>query len=433
MDPITIGYIGVGTLIVLILVGVPVAYAIGATATVGNIALIGWSGTSAQVYQVTSSQLTNFLMLSVPMFILMGQLFYRGNLGKDLYDCVYRWVGRLPGGLALASILTCGGFGAVTGVSSAAVATTSTIVMPEMKRYGYSMALSSGAVATASALAILIPPSLILIIYGLWTNTSIGRLFLAGIVPALMLMSIYVLYIVVVCSVRPELGPKGERFSFREKVYSLRGIIPVAVIFLLVIGGLYVGWFTPGEAGAVGAAIAFLMLLVMRRLEFWDIVSALSETAKLTAMLLAIFIAVSLFSRFVTVTGVTGVVVHFFDTGIDNVYLALFLIILIFIGLGMFFDGFSVLLLTLPFLLPVIEVYQIDLVWFGIFAAILIEIGLVTPPVGLNCFVLRKAYPDVDIATVFRGAAPFILLTLFGIGLLVLFPQLALWLPEAAF
>ena len=262
MDLLTIGWIGIAALVTLIMIGVPLAFAIGVVAILGNITVANYAQTSLQLYQVTFHLTTEFVLTSVPLFIFMGQLVSSGGIGRDLYEVVHKWLGRLPGGLAVTSVVSCAGFGAVTGISAAAVATLGTIVMPEMKRYGYSDRLAAGSLASASTLAILIPPSLAMVVYGIWTSTSIGKLFIAGIIPGIFVTVVYSTYIIGACIANPKLGPRSEYFPLAERIRSLVKLLPVLGVFFFLIGGLYLGWFTPTE-GAASGAFAVMVLLAM--------------------------------------------------------------------------------------------------------------------------------------------------------------------------
>jgi len=433
MDLLTIGWIGILALVALIMVGVPLAFAIGIVGILGNIAVANFGQTSLQLYQVAFTLTTEFVLTSVPLFIFMGQLVSSGGIGRDLYEVVHKWLGRLPGGLAVTSVVSCASFGAVTGVSAAAVATLGTIVMPEMKRYGYSDRLAAGSLASASTLAILIPPSLAMVVYGIWTSTSIGRLFIAGIIPGLFVMLVFSAYIVGVCIVKPELGPRSERFSWSERIQSLTKLAPVLAIFLFLIGGLYLGWFTPTEGAASGAAAVMALLAFMKRLTWRAVVDAARQTAQLSVMVFAILIAVGVFSRFLVLTDVTGQMVQFVNAFGLNKYLVFAMIVVLYLVLGMFLDGLGMMLLTLPFVFPIIQALGFDPIWFGIILTIMIEVGLLTPPVGLNCYILAQIAPHISLGDIFRGVIPFVLMTLGSVMAFTIWPEIVLWLPQQMF
>jgi tripartite ATP-independent transporter DctM subunit len=434
MDPFTLGILALVAAVALIAIGVPLAFAIGSVAIVGNIIFFDVNRSGIQLYNSVFGKGTDFLLASVPLFIFMGQLVAVGNIGRDLYECVYKWFGRVPGGLAVTSVVTSAGFGAVTGVSAAAVATVATLSMPEMKRYNYNMRLAAGSIATASTLAILVPPSLMMILFGLWTETSIGRLFMAGVVPALLLTVFFCVYIVVRCTLRPSDGPLGPSFTMAEKLAALPKLIPIIAIFVIVMGGIYSGTFTPSEAAGVGAFTVLAMLLVMRRLTWRGFIDAAVQTGQISLMIFAIFISVGLFTSFLVLTNVTPTFVNLIAESGLNKYLVLLMIVVMFLILGMILDPIGMLLLSLPFVFPLAMRLGFDPVWFGIICVIMVEIALVTPPVGFNCFILRQVAGDmVKLKDVFLGTLPFVIMSLFVVALLVAFPGLVLWLPNQFF
>jgi C4-dicarboxylate transporter, DctM subunit len=434
MDPFTLGILALVAAIVLIALGVPLAFAIGSVAIVGNIIFFDINRSGIQLYNSVFGKGTDFLLASVPLFIFMGQLVAVGNIGRDLYDCVYKWFGRVPGGLAVTSVVTSAGFGAVTGVSAAAVATVATLSMPEMKRYNYNMRLAAGSIATASTLAILVPPSLMMILFGLWTETSIGRLFMAGVIPAVLLTVMFCVYIVIRCTLRPEDGPVGPGFPMSERLAALPKLIPVVLIFVIVMGGIYSGTFTPSEAAGVGAFTVLGLLLLMRRLTWQGFVQAAVQTGQISLMIFAIFIAVGLFTSFLVLTNVTPTFVNLIAGSGLNKYLVILLIVVMFLILGMILDPIGMLLLSLPFVFPLAMRLGFDPVWFGIICVLMVEIALVTPPVGFNCFILKQVAGDmVELKDVFLGTLPFVIMSLLLVALLVAFPGLVLWLPNQFF
>jgi tripartite ATP-independent transporter DctM subunit len=434
MDPFTLGLAGLGAVVLLIALGVPLAFSIGAVAIVGNIFFFDLTRAGVQLYNALFSKSTDFILASVPLFVFMGQLVSIGNLGRDLYEVVYKWFGRVPGGLAITSVLTSAGFGAVTGVSAASVATVASLSLPEMQRYNYNMRLSAGSIATASTLAILVPPSLLMILYGLWTESSIGQLFLAGIVPAAVMALMFCAYIVVRCMIRPEDGPLGPKFPLVERIRALPNLIPIVLLFAIVMGGIYSGVFTPSEAAGAGSFAVLVMLVLMRRLTWAGLLEAAVQTGRITLMIFAIFITVNLFTSFLVLTDVTP---RFVDTiagsGLSP-YLIILMIVGMFLCMGMVLDPIGMLLLALPFVFPLMMRLGFDPIWFGIVCTILVEIALVTPPVGFNCFILKQVAGDmVELKDVFLGTLPFVVLSLLLVALLVAFPQIALWLPGQFF
>ncbi|MEQ9813731.1 MAG: TRAP transporter large permease [Azospirillaceae bacterium] len=430
MTLFALGIIGVLALLLLILIGVPIGFAMAAIGVLGNLAVLGLNPTMMQMGLVAWEGGTNFFLIAVPLFILMGQLVYRSGIAADLYDCVYKWFGRLPGGLAVTATLTSAGFGAVTGSSVAAVATMGAMVVPEMKRYRYDLKLGTGSLAASGALAILIPPSIPMVIYGVWTETSIGHLFIAGILPGLLLAGAFTLYIIVRCLANRELGPPGPRFSLADRIGALWKLLPTTAVFLIVLGGIYGGVFTPTEASGVGCVGVLLVAGVMGRLRLSVLRQALWETVSTSAIIYAILIGGVLFSRFLVLTGLSSALVGWIgDLNLDA-YTFIIVLVLIYLVLGAMLDTFGMLILTLPFVMPLVLELGYDPVWFGVFLMMMIELALITPPVGLNVYVLKNAAPDIPIGHIFRGAAPFVLVSLVVVALLVVFPDIALWLPR---
>jgi tripartite ATP-independent transporter DctM subunit len=430
MNELTIGIVGIAALLGLITAGVPIAFALGIVGLVGHIIVTDLNQTMVQLGLLSWEHGTNFLLIAVPLFIFMGQLVARSGIASDLYDCTYKWLGRLPGGLAVTATATSAGFGAVTGSSIASVATMGKMIMPELIKYRYDMRLSTGSIAAAGCLAILIPPSIPMVIYGVWTETSIGALFIAGIIPGILTALIFVAYIVVRCVLNHELGPKGPHFPWNEKFSSLAKLLPTIVIFAVVLGGIYGGVFTPTEASAIGAVGVAIVALIMGRLNWPILRQTLHETGIVSAMLFAIILGGVMFARFLVHTDVTSSLVEVIAGSSLNPYIVLFFIALMYLVLGCVLDTMGMLILTLPFVMPVVLHLGFDPVWFGVFITMMIELALITPPVGLNVYVLKRVVPQVPASEIFWGAAPFVLLISFSVLLLVVWPGMALWLPS---
>lgn len=430
MDPVTIGALGLVAMLVLIVLGVPLAYSMGVVGVLGYVAITGWQPAIAQLGSVTWEYGNDFLLIAVPLFLLMGQLVYHTGIASDLYACLYRWLGRLPGGIAVSTVGACAGFGAVTGSSLASVATMGTMVMPEMRKYGYNERLATGCIASAGTLAILIPPSILMVLYGVWTETSIGRLFMAGVVPGLLLALGFCLYIVVRCAIRPEDGPRGPAFTWKERFGSLAGLLPVMAIFLFILGGIYGGIVTPTEASALGVVSVLVVSAAMGRLTWKAIHASLIEAGILGATLFFIIVAGTLFSRFLAITQISEIVVAFFTAdGIDPFMLMLGIAVM-YVVLGCVLDTLGMLILTLPFVFPIITAAGFDPVWFGVFITIIAEIALITPPIGINVYVLKNVVPDTPAAEMFHGVTPFVLIGVVLLVLITLVPSIVLWLPS---
>ena len=430
MDLILVGVAGVVLLLTLLALGVPIAFAMAFTGILGLWIVEGPMPTMAHVALVPWEHGRDFIFVTVPLFVLMGQLFFHAGLATDLYEGLRKWVGRVPGGMAIASVLACGGFGAVTGSSIATVATMGTIVMPEMRRYNYDSRLATGALAASGTLGILIPPSLIFIFYGVMTETSIGALFIAGIIPGVITVLMFSTIILIRCVLTPELGPKGPRTSWRDRVASIGQLGPVSALFILIIGGIYAGIFTPTEAAGVGCTGVLIVALVQRKLSRAAIGAALRGTALISAMIFAIIVGGYLIARFLAVTGLTDALVGLIIAAELGRVGFLILLVLLYFVLGAMLDVFGMLVLTIPFVLPVVIELGINPVWFGVFVVIMAELALITPPVGANVFIMRRVAPDVLMEEIFRGVLPFVIGELLVLALLILFPELALWLVE---
>ncbi|RZI67449.1 MAG: TRAP transporter large permease [Variovorax sp.] len=430
MDPIVIGMIGVAIMIVLLVLGVPIAFAMAVVGIGGTAMVAGLPQTLSQVTLVTWDKGTDFIIVCIPLFIFMGQLTATTGIAADLYQFLQRWMGRMRGGLGIASVFACGGFGAVTGSSVACVATMGTIVYPEMKRYGYDPRLATGVLAASGTLGILIPPSLAFAFYGTLTDTSIAALFIAGIVPGIITMLIFAGIVWVRCLINPALGPIGPSFTWQEKFASLRGILPIAIIFALVIGTLYGGVCTPTEASAIGAAGVVIVSLVMRRLTWANLRKALWETGLVSAFIFAIIVGGYLISRFLAITQVTDLLVNYVTVLNPSKLQFIGFMVVMYLVLGAILDVFGMTILTLPFIFPITTALGIDPIWLGVFIVIMTEVALITPPVGVNVFVMRGIATDVPMGQIFRGVMPFLVGEFVLIGLLVAFPAIATWLPQ---
>ena len=428
MDLILAGVAGVILLLALLVFGVPIGFAMAFTGILGLWIVEGAAPAMAHAALIPWEHGRDFIFVTIPLFVLMGQLFYHAGLAGDLYQGLRTWVGRVPGGLAISSVLACGGFGAVTGSSIATVATMGTIVMPEMRRFGYDSRMATGALAASGTLGILIPPSLIFIFYGVMTETSIGALFVAGIVPGLLTVLMFSSIILLRCVFDPRLGPKGPRAGWRERVLALGRLGPVAGLFVFIIGGIYAGIFTPTEAAGMGCTGVLLVALARRKLNAAAIGAALRGAALISSMIFTIIVGGYVVARFLSVTGLTDALVDLIIAAeLGRIGFLLLLVALYFV-LGAMLDVFGMLVLTIPFIFPVVVELGIDPIWFGVFVVVMAELALITPPIGANVFVMRRVAPEVPMAEIFRGVLPFVIGELAVLALLILFPGLALWL-----
>ena len=430
MEPLTIGLAGFFCMVLLMVLRMPIGFSLAVVGFLGFSWLAGFPAGFSMLALAVYKTGASYALMVIPLFILMGQFANHSRMGYDLYQAVYRWIGFLPGGLAMASIGACAGFAAISGSSMATAATLGTVALPEMKRFKYDDALATGCVAAGGTLGILIPPSTVMIIYGILTEQPIGVLFIAGIIPGLILSGFFMITIFLMTWRNPALGPPGPRFTFKEKVASLKDTWGILSLFLLIIGGLYAGWFTPTEAAGVGAAGAFAITLIKRRLTRQSMADVLTETTLTTGMIFTILIGAGIFSYFLTVSQMTDQLSGWVAGLGLNRYAVMLLICLVYILLGCLMDGLAIMVLTLPIVFPLVMDLGFDPIWFGVVMTVLLEMGLITPPVGMNVFVISGIARNVPMYTIFRGIWPFFAAMLICLLLLVAFPQIALYLPE---
>lgn len=433
MSPEATGIVGIFALFALLILRTPVAFAMMLTGFFGYWALVGAKGAQAVLLTESYSAVANYSLVVVPMFVLLGNISSAAGFSRGLYDAAYAWVGRFRGGLASASVLGCAAFAAVSGSSVATAVTLGKVALPEMRRLGYAPSLATGAIAAGGTLGFLIPPSTGFVLYAILTEESIGRLFMAGILPGILLTLLFMGTIWLISWRDPKAGPRGEAVNLREKMRLGASAGPLLFVILVSIGGIYVGAFTPVEASGIGATLVLLLALVQRKLGLVAFRDAVLDTLKTSAMLYAIVIGANVLNPFFAVT-------HLPDTlgaGLQSLglgaYGTLIVILVGYIVLGMFMDGLSMLVVTIPIVFPTITQYGFDPIWFGVVAVIVIEMGMITPPVGLNVFVVRGVAGDVPLTTVFRGVTPFLIAMILGLALIILFPQIALLIPNSMF
>jgi tripartite ATP-independent transporter DctM subunit len=417
---------------VLIFARVPIAIALGFVGFAGFAGLNGLAPALGMVALTTSTSTMSYHLAVIPLFVLMGNLVAGAGISADLYRAAQAFIGHRRGGLAIATIASCGGFAAVCGSSVATVVTMGKVSIPSMRSHGYSDGLSAATVAAGGTLGILIPPSILMVIYGVTTETHIGKLFAAGLLPGLVGIIGYSLAVRWVVFRNPAAAPPTDRANASERWHAVRRIWATAALFALVLGGIYGGLFTATEAGGVGAAGALLLALV-RRIDRKAFFSILEDTVATTAVLFALIIGASIFTEFVNYTGAHKNVLHLVqDSGLSPLSV-IFVIIGIYIVLGCVLDSLAMMLLTLPLFFPIVTGLGYDPVWFGILIVMLMELGLITPPIGINLFVLKTIIPEVPLATIIRGIVPFVMADIGRIALLVAVPGLALWLPKLFF
>ncbi|TNF64909.1 MAG: TRAP transporter large permease [Rhodobacteraceae bacterium] len=444
MDPLVVGLVTLIITLVLLAIRVPIAAALGISASVGVFIIFSWRPGAEFMPQFawrpTLSLIANgpydflksYSLATVPLFVLMGHLAYEAGFTTDIYRAARLWLARLPGGVAMASVVGCGGFSAITGSSVACAAAMGRIAIPEMLKFGYSKSLATGSVAIGGTLGSLIPPSILFILYGVFAEQSIARLFMAAIVPGLLSLAAYLVVIYIWARLRPDAAPRPqETISAAERWRSLGQCWSIIVLFVIVIGGIYAGFFTPSEAAGVGAIAALVLGLVLRRLTLARIVSALRESVFQSSMIFAIALAGKIYVSFIALTGLSNSIGDWIEASQLSMVMVLALIVLFYIVLGMFLDPIGIILLTLPLTIPIVDSYGLSLIWFGVLVIKLLEIGLVTPPIGLNVFVIKSIVGDgVRLETIFKGIGLFLLAEIVVLGLIAGIPALSLWLPS---
>jgi len=430
MSPNTVAVIGIVFLIVIFLLRMPVSYAMGLVGLVGFAVASSWDGALRIVAKDLWATFSSYSLSVSPMFVLMGTVAFHSGFSGRLFDAANKWLGRLPGGLALATIAACAGFGAMCGSTTAGAAAMGKVTLPEIKRYGYDDALRTGCVASAGSLAIMIPPSTVLIIYGVMTEQSIGKLFIAGILPGILLAVLFMITVLALVWRNPGLAPPGVKTSWMEKIKGLSGIIEMLILFGLVMGGLFVGWFTPTEAGAVGAAGALAIALARRKLSVKAFWLALAETTRITAMVFLIIACATIFGHFMAITRAPFALSEWVGgLPVPPIVVMVFIMAIYLIG-GCFMDSLALVTLTVPILYPIVTSIGYDPIWFGVMIILAAEMGVITPPVGVNVYVIKGVAEDVPIATIFRGIWPFLAAEIVCTIILLFAPDIALFLPN---
>lgn len=430
MSGSTIAILGIVALIIVFLLRMPVAFTMAAVGCVGFAIASGWSPALRILAKDIWAIYSSYSLSVAPMFVLMGTIAFHSGISRRLFMAANAWFGQLRGGLALATIVACAGFGAMCGSTTAAAAAMGKVTLPEMKRYNYDDALATGAVASAGSLAIMIPPSTVLIIYGVMTQQSIGKLFIAGILPGILLTILFALTVVLLVWRKPALAAAAERTSLKQKLKSLSGIIEMLLLFGLVMGGLFVGWFTPTEAGAIGAFGALMISVVRRTISFRGLWSALAETTRITAMVFTIIAGATIFGHFMAITRAPFALSEWVGGLPIPPMLVMLLIMAIYLVGGCFMDSLALVTLTIPILFPIVTKMGYDPIWFGVMIILAAEMGVITPPVGVNVYVIKGVAPDVPLQTIFRGIFPFLAALVVCIIFLLLFPQIATFLPN---
>ena len=426
----TVGLVCLATVLLLAFLRVPLGIAL-LTVSIGGIGFINSFDVARTLLPMTLSEAAfSYELAVVPMFILMGNVLSRTGISEDLFRAAYAFFGAVRGGLALATMVTCAGFSAVCGSSFATAATMAKVAYPSMQQYGYSDRLASATIAAGGTLGILIPPSIILMIYGILTQQNIGELFIAGMLPGLLGLAMYMGVIYLIAWFKPEHAPRGNPVSARERWQSLAGVWPFVALFLLIIGGLYMGWFTATEAGGMGSGLALLIALLQRRMNLSRFVEVMKETAQTSVMLYVVLFGAMMFSQLISFSGLADELLSLVQgSGLSRMGVLL-AILAVFLLLGCVMDSMAIILIFVPLFTPTLVAQGFDLVWFGIIVVVLTEIGLITPPVGMNVFVLKANLPKVPVGTIFRGLVPFVGVDVLRLGLLVAFPAISLALVQ---
>ena len=430
MDPAINGLIGLGILIIILFSRMPVGFSMAIVGLAGITYMLSFDAALHTLAKDFYAMFGSYNMTVVPLFILMGQVAFHAGISRRLFDTAHTILDFLPGGLAVATIGACSMFAAICGSTNASVATMATVALPEMKRYKYSDSLSAGSVVAGGSLGILIPPSVIFIIYGIATEQSIGKLFAAGILPGILLSLLFCIAIMIWAHFRPEIAPRGEKTSFKKKVLALSGVSETALLFLLVMGGLFWGIFTPTEAGAIGAGGAIVLGVARRRLLWKGFGMAVLESTRISCMILVIVAGAITFGHFLAFTRLPFVVANWVaGLPLPKDAIMLLIIFLYVIG-GCFMDALAMVLLTIPIVFPLVTAMGFDPIWFGVIIVLVAEMGAMTPPVGINVYVLSGIARDIPMEIIFKGAFPFVLCVMVCILILMAFPQIALLLPN---
>ncbi len=430
MNPVTVGIIGIAVLLLFFLLGMPIAFSMTFVGVAGFAYLADPGPALSLLAQDIFGEFTSYPLSVIPMFILMGTFAFASGISQRLYETTYAWIGHRRGGLTIATVLACAGFAAICGSTAATAATMGKISLPEMKKYGYDDRLATGTVAAAGTLGILIPPSTILIVYGIMTEESIGKLFVAGVLPGILLSLAFVATVVLLCLRNPAMGPPGATVDWRHRFLATTGIIEAVILFLLTIGGLFLGWFSPTQAGAIGAAGALVIGLARRRLTWKRFIEAGIEGLQTACMVIFIITGAVIFGHFLAITTIPFLLAETVGRlPIPPIGVMAVIIFIYFIG-GFFMDSMALVVVTIPIFFPVVMKLGFDPIWFGVIIVLVAEMGVITPPVGVNVFVIKGIAPDIPLHIIFRGILPFLAALIIVTILLVLCPWIATFLPS---
>lgn len=431
MNEITVGFLSIIIFFILLALQMPIAYAMALTGFLGFSYIVSPEAAFRVVSKDIYSTFSSYTLSVIPMFVFMGFVAFYSGIGSRVYNFAYRLIGHWPGGLSIATQVTCGLFGAVCGSNTATAATIGAIAIPEMKRYKYDASLSTASVAAGGALGILIPPSVIFIIYGIATEQSVGRLFMAGIIPGILLMCLYIATVYILAKRNPVLAPSGPKFSWRERLASLSGgIWEVFLVFAVSLGGLFLGWFTPTESGAVGAFSILVLSLLEKKIGLDGLKKALTDSTRTTAMIMLLVAGAVIFGRLMAVSRIPFELASWAGNLALPPFAVIIIILVIYLILGCFIDALALVLLTIPIFYPVaVDVLGYDPIWFGVIVVLVVAMGVITPPVGMNVYIIKGIVPEVPLEKIFRGIWPFLGALVLCIALLIAFPSIATFLP----
>jgi C4-dicarboxylate transporter DctM subunit len=430
MTPTMMGLTSFVVLVLLMFLKIPVGFVMAIVGFSGFGLLISWDASLGLLARDFFSVFSSYNLTVIPLFVFMGQVAHHSGMSGRLFNTAHKFLGHLPGGLAIATIGACAGFSAICGSTSATAATMASVALPQMKKYNYDPALATGVVAAGGSLGILIPPSTIFIIYGIMTEQSIGKLFMAGVLPGILLTLIFILTIVIWTHLRPDICEKAPKAAWKERIASLTGVIETFILFVMVMGGLFVGLFTPTEAAAIGAFGTLLIALIGRNLSWRGLIRSLDETTRVSCMIFVIVAGATVFGHFLAVTGIPANI----GTWVSELALPppviIGLIILVYLVLGCLMDSLAMIMLTIPIFFPVVTTLGYDPIWFGVIIVLVTEMGVITPPVGINVYVVAGVARDVPLHIIFKGATHLLMALLVTAILLILFPQIATYLPS---
>jgi len=432
VSPVTVGIIGIVILVLIFILSMPVGFAMAFVGLVGFCYLVSPQAGLSLLARDVFATFSSYSLTVIPMFIFMGSIAFAAGMSRRLYDASHTIFGQMRGGLVMATIAGCAGFAAICGSTNATTAAMGRVALPEMKRYNYDDSLATGSVAAAGSLGILIPPSTIFIVYGILTEQSIGKLFIAGVFPGLLLAILFVGVVFLLCWHNPALAPPGKPTSYKEKIAGLTGISEMVALFILVIGGLFLGWFSPMQAGAAGTAGALLIGLARRQLNWEGFLFAVKDTLKVTCEIVVIVTGAVILGHFIAVTKIPLILTDWVGGLPLPTAVVMGIIVLIYLFGGFFMDALAMITLTIPIIYPLVLALGFDPIWFGVIIVLVTEMGVITPPVGINVYVIKGIAEDVSLETIFKGVFPFLLALIIAAIILIAFPQIATFLPSLA-